>query len=328
MKIEELPSGSYRVRKQIKGKMVRITFDHKPTENEILLSFGEHIKDIPLPKGILTFSNAATKYLEIKGNVLSPTTLREYAATPKRLSKHFVSLNIFDITALDIQEEINRLAKDKSAKTVANYNGFIASVLNTFRPDFTWKVTLPPRINKEPYIPTDDEVIKFLAYIKNERPKYYLLVVLGAYGLRRSEIMAITSDDLDGNTLHITKAKVLDINKQWVIKQTKTPRSKRDIELPSEIADMIREQGSAFEYHPGDISKIIHTACKRLDIPYFSLHKLRHYFATKLLSENVDIMTVVALGGWSSPAMIQSRYGHAVEQKKKEALTHINKIMI
>lgn len=327
MNIEQRPSGNYRARKTINGKTVRISFDHEPTEAEFLLAFGEHLDGSPVPKDMLIFANAAKQYVEIKRNVLSPRTVKEYLGTPKRLSEYFNALNIYNITGTDIQAEINRLSKTRSAKTVFNYYTFIKSVLNTFRPDFTWKVTLPEIQIVEPYIPSDEEVRLFLSYIKENRPKYYVLVILGAYGLRRSEIMAITADDLDGTTLHITKAKVLDEHNNWVIKVPKKAKSRRDIEIPQDVADLIREQGFAFNYHPGDISKVINTACKKLGINHFTLHKLRHYFATKLLSENVDVMTIASLGGWASPDMIYKRYGHAVDEKKKSALKLIDKIV-
>ena len=329
MKVEELPSGSYRIRKQIDGRNIQITFDHYPLENEIILELGKHLSEAnaPLPKEMLIFSNAAKQYVEMKRNILSPRTVKEYIDMPKRLDSRFVSLNVYNITEQDIQFEINRLAKGRKPKTVFNYYVFIKSVIETFRKDFTMKISLPQKEIVEPYIPTDDEVKRFLAYIKEKRPKYYTLVILSAYGLRRSEIMAITSDDLDGNILHITKAKVLDENNNWVIKTPKTPKSQRDIEIPKDVAELIRKQGSAFEFHPGDISKVINTACKELNIPHFTLHKLRHYFATKLLSENVDVMTVASLGGWASPDMIYKRYGHAMDEKKKAALSHINKVV-
>ena len=327
MNIEELPSGSFRVRKMINGKMVRVTFDHEPTETEILLAFGEHIDDTPVPKEILIFSNAAKQYVELKWNVLSPKTRKEYLETPGRLSKDFITKNIYEITAYDIQAEVNKLAIGRSPKTVENYHSFIRKVIQTYRTDFSWHITLPQADKKEPYIPDDKEVKNLLEYLKKERPKYYVCAVLGAYGLRRSEIMAVTSDDLEGNLLHVTKAKVQDERGEWVIKINKTPKSRRDIEIPQDVADLIREQGIAFDRYPSGISKVINTACKRLKINNFSLHKLRHYFASKLVSEKVDVMTVAALGGWSSPAMIYNRYGHAMEDKKKKALKHINKIV-
>lgn len=327
MNIEQRPSGSFRVRKRINGKMIRISFDHYPDETEILLAFGDYLDDTPVPKEILIFSNAAKQYVELKRNVLSPKTRKEYIETPGRLSKGFISKNIYEITAYDVQAEINKLAANKSAKTVKNYHSFISKVIRTYRPDFVLNTTLPQIEKKEPYIPDDKEVKMLLSYIKENRPDYYVCVVLAAYGLRREEILAITSDDVEGNILHITKGMVQDENKNWVIKTTKTPKSRRDIELPEDIAALIKGNGYAINKYPSAIGKVIAKACKELNINQFSLHKLRHYFASKLVKERVDIMTVAALGGWSSPAMIYNRYGHAMEDKKKKALKHIGKIV-
>lgn len=327
MNIEKLPSGSYRIRKQINGKKISLTFDHKPTETEVLLALGDYLGDAPASKDILLFSNAAKQYIELRRNVISPKTVKEYSEISDRLSDKFVAMNVYDITKNDVQAEINRLAQKRSPKTVKNYSSFICSVIKTFQRNFDSNITLPQQVIVEPYIPTDEEVIRFLQYIKDNRPKYYVLVVLSTYSLRRSEIMAITADDLEGNVLHITKAKVQNENGEWIIKVNKTPKSRRDIEIPQDVADLIRENHYAFNYHPGDISKVINTACKNLGIKRFTLHKLRHYFATRLLEQKVDIMTICALGGWSSPNMIYNRYAHAIENKKRSALDLIDNVI-
>lgn len=67
-------------------------------------------------------------------------------------------------------------------------------------------------------------------------------------------------------------------------------------------------------------------ACKATNVNNFSLHKLRHYFASKLLSENVDITTVMAMGGWQSTSVLRSHYAHAMEEKKQQAFDIIDKI--
>lgn len=327
MKIEELPSGSFRVRKQINGKRHTAIFDHYPSEGEILLALGKNLDGTPAPKELLIFSNAAKQYVEAKRNVLSPKTRKEYLETPGRLSKAFSEKNIYEITAQDIQLEINRIAEKRAAKTVKNYHSFISNVLQYFRPDFSYNTTLPQVEIVEPYIPDDKEVKMLLSYIKENRPEYYVCIILAAYGLRREEILAITGEDVEGNILHITKGMVQDENKKWVTKTTKTPKSRRDIELPKDIADQIKENGYAINKYPSAIGKVINKACKELEITPFSLHKLRHYFASTLISKKVDILTVASLGGWSSPDMIYKRYGHAMEEKKKKALKHINKII-
>ena len=328
MKIEKLPSGSYRVRKQINGKKIQLLFDHYPSNKEILLAMKPYLDGTPIPKEILIFSNAAKQYVERKRNVISPKTVKEYLEIPNRLSKNFSEKNIYEITDADIQLEINALAGDKSPKTVKNYHSFINSVLKAFRKGFNSTATLPKVEIVEPYIPNDAEVQKLLAYMREERPKYYVCTILAAYGLRREEIMPITADDLDGNTLNITKAMVQNDKNEWVVKVTKTPKSRRKIELPQDIADMIREKGVAFDCYPSGINKVITTACKRLGIEHITLHKLRHYFASKLITEKVDVMTIASLGGWSSPDMIYRRYGHAMADKKRDALDLIDAVIL
>lgn len=325
MKLEKLPSGSYRVQKMIEGKRHSITFDHKPKQDEINKEIAKLYTKISVDKRI-TFENAAKEYIESKRNVLSPRTVKEYKEMPKRLSESFIHMKVDSIKQLDIQNEINRLSKDKAPKTVRNYHGFISAVLRFYRPDMIISTTLPQKKKVEPYIPTDDEVKKVLAYIKEHHPAYYVCTTLAAYGLRRSEILAINSKSLTGNILRIDRAKVLNEDKEWVIKPTKTTESTREIRIPQEIADLIIEKDSAFDGYPNDIYKVVAKACDKTNVTRFSLHKLRHYFASKLLSENIDITTVMAMGGWQSTSVLRSHYAHAMEEKKNEAFDIIDKI--
>lgn len=325
MKLEKLPSGSYRVRKTIEHKTHTLIYDHKPNKVELDRDIAKLYSSAKKKDVKITFKEAAKVYVESKKNVLSPRTVKEYTETPQRLSEGFVSLPLDKITQLDIQTEINALAKTKSPKTVRNYHAFISSVLRLYYPDLIINTTLPLKRKNEPYIPSEDDVKKVLAYVKEHKPNFYACLVLAAYGLRRSEILAITADDVDGNILTINKAKVLNSDKKWVIKGTKTTESERKLTIPKDIAKEIKKNGYAFNCYPNDIYKVLKKACEASNVPVFSMHKLRHYFASKLLSENVDITTVMALGGWQSPAVLQKHYAHAMEKKKKDALDIITK---
>lgn len=59
--------------------------------------------------------------------------------------------------------------------------------------------------------------------------------------MRRSEICALTLDDIEGDALHIRKAIVLNENNEWVIKTTKTTEGTRDIVIPD--ADIMQMGG-------------------------------------------------------------------------------------
>ena len=77
--LEQLPSGSYRYRKKIHGKVVRVTFDHKPSKNEIMIAVADKIKDMPAISDIKdSFISCAESYMNAKSSVLSPSTKRGY----------------------------------------------------------------------------------------------------------------------------------------------------------------------------------------------------------------------------------------------------------
>lgn len=317
MKIEKLPSGSYRIRKMYKGQMYAVVFDYKPTQKEAIQAISAELSKAQTKAERMTFLEAAERYIQSEENVLSPRTVKEYSETPKRLSEHFINLLISDITQLDIQKEINELSKNKAPKTVRNYHGFISAVLGVFRSDLNISTTLPQKVKNKPYIPSDDDVKRILAYAEGK--KYEIPIILACYGMRRSEICALTLSDLEGNIIHITKAKVQNKNKDWVIKSTKTTSSTRDIIIPQDVADKIQAQGYVYNGHPNSITDFLSSAQKHLGIPHFPLHKLRHYFASKMSAMKIPEADIMKMGGWETDYVMKSVYLHAMEDENREA---------
>jgi len=328
MKIEKLPSGSYRVRKTIDKKTYNMIFNHKPTETEILMELSKKFSNV-IESEHIPFKVAASEYCKLKKNVLSPTTYREYTRTPDRLSENFNSIYIDQITSLQVQQEINNLSAKKSPKTVRNYHGFISAVIKMYRPDFVLNTTLPQKKVKEIYIPTDEDLKLIFNYAKTHcSGRYYIPIVLACYGMRRSEICALTCEDIIDNTVYINKAKVFDVNKEWIIKDyPKNETSVRTIPIPKDISDIISDQGYVYNGHPNDITCFIADACDALKISHFSIHKLRHYFCSRLSSENIDIETILKLGGWKTDYVMKSSYRHPVDKKVKEASDKLNGIL-
>ena len=65
-------------------------------------------------------------------------------------------------------------------------------------------------------------------------------VLLAAFGpMRRSEICALTSDQIDGNIVHINQAMVLNENHQWVVKKPKSYAGDRYITFPDFVINKI-----------------------------------------------------------------------------------------
>jgi len=317
MKIEKLPSGSYRIRKMYKGKTYTVVTDYKPTQKEAIQLMADELDKVQKKYERMTFQRAAEEYIASKHNVLSPSTIRGYNGILRNLPGAFLGKNINDITAMDVQTEINRLSGNHSPKTVRNYHGFISAVLGAFCPNLKICTTLPQKLKNEPYIPSDEDVKRILDYAKDT--KYEIPLILACYGMRRSEICALTPADINGDVVTINKAKVQNENMEWIIKTTKTTASNREIIIPTKIADKIREHGYVFNGYPGKITDFLMSAQKKLEIPHFPLHKLRHYFASKMSAMNVPEADIMKFGGWETDYVMKGVYRHAMEDKNRKA---------
>lgn len=321
MKIEKLPSGSYRVRKTHDKKTYTIIFEKKPTQNEITKAFSDLISKNASTDST-SFKVCAEKYIDSKRNVLSPSTIKEYNSINRRLSAWFLSMKISSIEQKHINKQINELALDKKPKTVACMHGFITAVLGVYRPELNISTRLPQKAKNEPYIPTDEDVKKVIASVKDT--EFEIPIILACYGMRRSEICALQVDDIEDDVIHINKGLVQNEKKEWVIKSTKTTESTRDIIIPLSVADKIREKGYVYKGFPGAISNHLSLVEKQLGIPHFSIHKLRHYFASKLSSMNIPEADILKLGGWETDHVMKRVYRHSMLEKEEEKKRNIS----
>lgn len=61
--------------------------------------------------------------------------------------------------------------------------------------------------------------------------------------------------------------------------------------------------------------KLWETTVERAGIEPLSPHSCRHGFATALLRQGVDVVTIAKLGGWKTPQHVFQTYGHANEDR-------------
>lgn len=317
MKIEKLPSGSYRIRKMYKGKTYTVVTDYKPTQKEAIQLMADELDKVQGTHERMTFRKAAEEYVSMKRNVLSPRTIKEYSETPDRLPDWWNDLPLSDITQVEINRLVNEISKDKSPKTVRNYHGFLSAVLSTYRPDMKIYTKLPQKVKHEPYLPSQEDVKRILEATKGSQ--FEVPIILACYGMRRSEICALRVEDIDGDVVHINKAMVQDEHKNWVIKTTKTTESTRNIIIPLELADIIREQGYVYKGHPNSITCYMSKLQDKLGLPRFSVHKLRHYFASQMSALGVPDADILKMGGWETDHVMKSVYRHSMLEKEERA---------
>ena len=307
MKSKKLSSGNYRVQKQINGKRISMTFDHKPTKAEIEAEIAHRLGYY---NGKLTFEAAINNYIDARTNILSPATIRGYRQIVNMISDNLKMRCLDDITNLEIQKEINSYAGKVSPKTVKNRYALISSVFAEFRPDFVLRVNLPMMIRKEPYIPTNDEIRMLLS--EAEGTQYKTALLLGCCGLRRGEICALDMEDIDfGNRIvSVNKDTVLDEFNNWVVKTPKTAQSVRNVFVPESVIESIRQNG-LYRKNPHNITEWMHKKQDKLGIPHFSLHKLRHYFVSAAHEKGLSDASIMQAGGWAAPNVMIKHYRHA-----------------
>ena len=322
MKIEKLPSGSYRIRKKYKNKTYSVVLDYKPTQKEAMELMAEKLNvNETVSDRSMTLSKAYFDYLELKSNILSPSTIRGYKSAYNAISDTLLNERISNIDSIMVQKYINDYSVGHSPKTVKNVYGLISILMKTYRPGCNIVVQLPQMIKKEPYIPTDEEMKMIIDEIRET--KYYVPTALAALGLRKSEICALDVSDLkENNMLVINKALVADENGDYVLKTTKTTDSTRYIYIPDDIAEKIREQGYIYKGFPDCITRNLKRVQNRLGIQNFPLHKLRHFFASYAHNElHLSDAQIMEAGGWKSPDIMRTVYRHSMkEEEAKKAL--------
>lgn len=295
----------------------RVSLDYKPSRREAASIISERIKEGMVSGNSKdTFHSYALKYIELKENTLSPSTIRSYGSTVKSMPEYFLHMKLQDIAQPDIDKLINDVAKTHKAKTVRNYHGLISAVIKEYRPHMQLHTKLPQK-EKYAYItPERSEIDTLFETVKGTR--YDIAYRLGCYGLRRSEVCALTATDLNGNTLTINKAYIRNKNNEWIIKpHGKTTESNRSIYIDDYLADLIREkEGRLFEGYPTRLNDHLKELQKRLNMPHFRFHDLRAYYASMAHAMGIPDAYIMANGGWSSPHVMQRVYRRAMDDEK------------
>lgn len=317
MKLERLPSGSYRIKKTINGKVYRKTFDHKPTQTEITLSLAEFIGQSDTPVNSGTFRMCLESYIRSKSNILSPSTIVYYKQSSRVFPDWFMDKDISEITQIDVQNVINDYAKDHAPKTVRNINGVISAVMRMYRPSLSLNTSLPLAKPYEPNLPTHEDIVRILKAAKGT--EYHIAFQLGILGLRRGEIIALDLTDLDGDVLTIDKSKALSVDGSYQVKNTpKTVSSVRQIVLPDKLAKEIRKTGYIFRGYPNTICKNLHRIQDSLGIPRCRFHDLRHYFVSYAHSIGMSDADIISLTGHKTDFVMKRVYRHSLADKKQK----------
>lgn len=265
-----------------------------------------------------TVGEAVDRYIESKEAVLSPSTIRGYLATRKRLGALEV-LRVDTLSSDDLQRWVSSLSANLSPKSVKNTYALVSSALGVYT-DKSFKVTLPTRQPLQYNVPTDDQV---QALIDNARDDVKLAIVLAAIGtLRRGEICGLKQKDVlrAQNAIYVHTDMVYTKDREWVHKEIpKTSESVRFVTLPIWVIDMI-PKGDPEDYiisaTPEAVSDYFRRLRKRLGLKC-RFHDLRHYAASILHAIGVPDQYIMERGGWSTDGTLKGVYRNTLTDRSK-----------
>lgn len=327
-KAKKLPSGSWRVQAclTVNGKKIRKSFtDLNRHKAELAAAAWVATQNKENDIENITLRQAFERYISSKENILSPGTVRVYKATADTHLQSIMDVKVSQLTMEQIQKAINITAAKNKPKTVRNVHGLLSAVLRMFRPGFVLTTTLPQKKPSEMYIPDDEDVKKLMAAVKGTDMEVPIL--LAAFGpMRRGEICALTSDDINGNIVSVNKAVVRDENGKTVVKVPKTAASYRDIEYPDFVIKKLKGiKGKITNISPAHITRRFKKILKNNNIPEFRFHDLRHYNVSILHAMNVPDKYIMARGGWRTNYTMNNVYNHTLKSKQNEFNSKISK---
>lgn len=313
MKPRKLKSGTWFIQTQVNGQ--RRSFS-APTRAEVIRKATEYkltAVDAPsAPLGALI-----DHYIDVKRNVLSPATITRYEQTRRLEFQRLMDVSVRELSTDRLQAEINIMAADHSPKTVRNAYGLITAALSMFAPELHFRVTLPKKKRITYNIPTDEQIYDMLSHASENLTT---AIMLAAFcGLRRGEIAALRSEDIQGKTIHVKSASVYDENRKQIDKAPKTFTSDRYVPAPDFVLEHIKgKEGKVCPIALNSITRRFQELREKLGYN-FRFHDLRHYYASSLHAIGIRDQYIMKFGGWKSDAVLKSVYRGTLDDFEKKS---------
>lgn len=189
---------------------------------------------------------------------------------------------------------------------------------------------------------SEDEISKIKKALVGDDLELIVLFALGT-GMRQGELLALRYSDIDYENKQVNvnrsvkQVSIYDENNishtETVFSTPKTSNSKRTIDIPDTLFNKLPHKNTN-ELVFSDNGNVIEARklyrhwknfLIKNNIPYKKFHSLRHTYATLLLTNDVDLLTVSKLLGHSS-IQITEIYSHIIPSKKTQAVNKINYI--
>jgi integrase len=179
------------------------------------------------------------------------------------------------------------------------------------------KVRVPAHAPKRRRFVTDAELAAVVAQIDSAHDRLLIQLMAGT-GLRIGETLGLTAADIGPGARSVS---VRSVWTRFGPKSTpKSPAAIRTVPVPEELRPALREHTRrmlpATVLFVGDDrnlnNRTIKPACEAAGIPTFTIHELRHHYASALVAGGLPLLEVAKAMGQSDTRMVEKTYAHLV----------------
>ena len=290
----------------------------------------------------VTFADYYQNWFSIykENSSLSDITKSRYRTFFKTIADYFKDTKLVDIKRSTYQQFINWYGVNHAFSSVSKLNSAIRAYVSyaidddIITKDFTHNVQLvynEDNQTKVEYL-TNKEIKSLkkavVANLNRYNTSRYMILTAIYTGMRKSEIQALTWNDID--FLHSTIA----ITKSWddakkAFKTTKTESSQRTIKVNRQLLNRLAELKAnnttmVFQNVLGTIptsnalNKCLRSIMSECGINKqgFHFHSLRHVHVAYLLSKGVDIYAISKRLGHSNITITLNTYSYLIDEYK------------
>ena len=347
------PDGT-RVRKSVYGKT------KTDVRNLMKALDREHAAGIPVDLKRQTVAQYMNTWLQdvAKGSV-RPRTYNSYAQlTRDHLNPSLGRHQLSKLTPQHVQAMMNdKLASGLSPRTVQYMRAILRRALGQalkwglVSRNVATLVDPPKPEHHDIQFLTPEQAKVFFQAVKGDRLEALYSVAL-TLGLRQSEALGLKWDDIDfmNRTLSIRRS-LQRINRELVLTDVKTKRSRRVIPLPNSVATSLKEHRDRQSFErkamamawvnvadlvfttpggrPLDARGIV-TQFKRhlvtVGLPDMRWHDMRHSCASLMLAKGIDARTIMETLGHSQISTTMNTYSHVIPDLQRQAADRMDEL--
>lgn len=230
-------------------------------------------------------------------------TVRTYVSCFESFINYYKELNVDHINENDIRLYLQKLIQEKCS------NSYLNQSINAIK--FYYEVVLEmpnrfygverPRVeNRLPKVLSKEEVLALINNTNNIKHRCVASLLYSA-GLRRSEVLNLKPEDIDGKRMVIRVGSGKGNKDRYTILSHTLLKDLRKYYIKWRPAKYLFEGPFGQQYSGESVAKIVVEAAKRAKIKKrVTPHMLRHSFATHLLESGTDLRYIQVLLGHSS----------------------------